>query len=218
MLSLFQKLIIGALLLLGGAMIALVVLFLRMSKSVQQLEETGQSQVSQPIGRPAVFNQATDSALTDIQASLAALLTRVETLEQPLTSKTTPNSAGSAQKTDSALRKQVLYLGSASTTNRDWTETGLELVIDTNDYPANTSVVYEAGLSIVNGEAWSRLKNKTTGAIINVSEVSHNGSTPTWKGSGSFKLHPGQNSYQVELRSTSGEVANLSGARVILSW
>jgi hypothetical protein len=105
----------------------------------------------------------------------------------------------------------------------------LLLSIDTNNLELITALqatiasllerveVFEAGLSIIGGEAWARLKNKTTGAIISVSEVFHNNSTVVWKNSGVFKLHPGNNLYVVEIKSSSDEIANLVGSRIKLS-
>ncbi|MDP4031206.1 MAG: hypothetical protein Q8P47_02870, partial [Candidatus Beckwithbacteria bacterium] len=100
---------------------------------------------------------------------------------------------------------------------RNWTETGAQVQLNSANYPAGVNAVFEAGLSIIGGEAWARLKNKTTGAIISVSEVSHNNSAVAWKGSGAFKLHSGNNLYVVEIKSSSGETANLSGSRLQLS-
>ena len=164
-----------------------------------------------------IANKDSQEEITQLQASISALLTRVETLEdQPTKLSSAP--VASTSRSTSPLRKETLYLGSANTTSRKWTDTDVEVVINSNDYPANTTVVYEAGLSIIGGEAWSRVVNKSTGAVISASEVSHNDNMLTWKNSSAFKLFPGSNRYTIELRSTSGEVANLSGARLIVSW
>jgi hypothetical protein len=151
-----------------------------------------------------------EETISSLQASISSLLARIGKLEQG----SSQNTAARPPSTPIVFQPQVVYLGSASTTKHEWTDSGIEVMLNTADYPADVSVVFEAGLSIIGGEAWARLKNKTSGAIISISEVSHNNNTVTWKSSPSFKLHPGNNTYVVQLRSTSGETAKLSGARL----
>ncbi|MBU2052174.1 hypothetical protein KKH13_03155, partial [Patescibacteria group bacterium] len=157
-----------------------------------------------------------NDALAALQATISSLLKRLEILEAD---KNIPSPAESQPEADRSVVEaqtvtkavfptQVLYLGAGSTTERNWTETGAQVQLNSANYPAGVNVVFEAGLSIIGGEVWARLKNKTTGAIISISEVSHNNSTVAWKGSGAFKLHPGNNLYVVELKSSSGETAN----------
>jgi hypothetical protein len=164
-----------------------------------------------PSTTPAV---ALEESLTSLQASLSGLLDRIENLELTTIQTTTPADSSTSLIT---FQPQTIYLGSTTSNKRDWTDSGAEVIINSADYPADVAAVFEAGLSIAGGEAWARLKNKTTGAIISITEVSHNTSTVTWKTSPSFKLHPGNYTYIVQLRSTSGETANLSGARLKIS-
>ena len=112
---------------------------------------------------------------------------------------------------------QNIYLGSATTTKTEWTETSTAIQLNSSDYPTEVKAVFEAQLSIVNGEAWARLKNKTSGAIMQVTEIYNNSNIAAWKSSPAFKLHNGTNTYVIELKSTTGEQANLSGARLKLS-
>jgi len=146
-----------------------------------------------------------------LEASMASLLSRIEALEKVPTQTT---STATSPTTAIAFQPQVVYLGSASSDKYEWTDSSVEVVINSANYPADVSVVFSAGLSIIGGEAWARLKNKTTGAIILITEVSHNNSNIIWKSSPSFKLHSGNNTYIVQLKSTSGETTNLSGARL----
>ncbi len=184
---------------------------------------------SSPIGKPqasvsivAQPQTPDNNTLSALQATVSSLLKRLEVLEveQNLASSPQPQADQApveAQAVKTVFQTQVLYLGSGSTTERDWTETGAQIWLNSASYPSGVQAVFEAGLSIMGGEAWARLKNKTTGAIISVSEVFHNSSLVTWKGSGSFKLHPGNNLYVVEIKSSSGETANLAGSRLQLS-
>jgi len=161
-----------------------------------------------------------NDALEALQASVSSLLKRLESLEAEPNPVSSPASGLQPETTQAtvkpAFQTQVLYLGSGNTTERDWTETGAQTWLSSNGYPSDVKASFEAGLSIIGGEAWARLTNKTTGAIISASEVFHNNGLVTWKGSGLFKLHSGNNLYVVEIKSTSGETANLTGSRIQL--
>ncbi|AKM79545.1 MAG: hypothetical protein UX85_C0010G0024 [Candidatus Beckwithbacteria bacterium GW2011_GWB1_47_15] len=153
-----------------------------------------------------------------LEVMLASLSARLEVLEAGGGQSGQGGPAPApATTTTVSFQPQVIYLGAASTQNRDWTETGQAVTINSGDYPADVSATFEAGLSIVGGEAWARLKNKTTGAVLSVTEVMHNNSSTTWKTSPAFKLHSGYNNYVVELKSSSGETVNLAGARIRIS-
>jgi len=154
---------------------------------------------------------SSEETITSLEASISGLLARIVKLEKA--GKTSARKAS----TSVAFQPQTLYLGSASLSKHKWTNTGVEVTINSSDYPADVSAVFEAGLSIIGGEIWARLINKTTGAVINTTEVMHNKDSIVWKSSPAFELHSGNNTYLVQLRSSSGEIANLSGARVKIS-
>jgi len=186
------------------------------SSPSQPTQTVDQSTSSNPDSNPQItVIQPTFSSLEEansvFEASMASLLARIETLEKVPTQTT---SITTSPATTIIFQPQVIYLGSASSNKREWTDSGIEAVINRANYPADISAVFEAGLSIPGGEIWARLKNKTTGAVMLITEVSHNNSNVTWKSSPSFKLHSGNNTYIVQLKSTSGEAANLSGARL----
>ena len=163
-----------------------------------------------------------EEANSALQASVSSLITRLEDLEKDDTkTTTTTTSKGSTsytpRSTTPAFQTQDIFLGSATTTSNSWVDTGQETSLYSGHYPDNVNCYFEASLSIIGGEAWARLKNKTTGVVISVTEINHNNSTVTWKNSSAFKLHPGNNNYVVQLKSTSGETANLVGARIKIS-
>ena len=181
-----------------------------------------------PIGKPDSSPILTvqlpvpdQTSVAALQATMAGLLQRLEVLEAG--QSTEPLPASSPQISPEPLvakpvfQTQVLYLGSGNTIERIWTETAAQLWLNSANYPSGVQAVFEAGLSIIGGEAWARLKNKTTGAVIFISEVSHNNNAVVWKTAPAFKLHPGNNLYVVEIKSSSGETANLAGSRIQLS-
>ncbi len=152
-----------------------------------------------------------------LQASVSSLLSRLEILETTDTKKTSSNQGSVSYtpvSTTPAFQPQDIFLGSASTTSTSWVDTSQETSIYSAHYPVNVKVYFEAGLSIIGGEAHARLKNKTTGSVVQNSHVSHNNDTVTWKYSPSFSLHQGNNIYVVQLKSTSSEKATLDGARI----
>lgn len=208
MLSRFQLFMIGALVVLTVGLVTLGVYLVNIVQTLATLQKPAFSTTARPD-----FNAVIDLAEQQ-ETSLSALLARVEDLEntqvQP-TPKITPSLMSAA------FQKQVIYLGSANSLSREWANSGVEVILDSTDYPANVVAVFEAGLSIVGGEAWARVTNKTTGAVISASEVAHGSNTTTWKSSAAFKLHAGKNIYVVQMRSTSGETANLAGARLVIS-
>ena len=164
--------------------------------------------------QPSVNTVSTETVKTELpdywQSVLDNLTSRIGNLESQ------KPEASSAVTTTTTFQPQTIYLGQAVTNQRDWTETGQQVTINSADYPTSVTATFEAGLSIVGGEAWARLKNKTTGAIMSITEVYNNSPATVWKSSPSFKLHSGNNAYVVELKSTSGETANLAGARLVI--
>lgn len=119
------------------------------------------------------------------------------------------------QTVSSSAKEYVVYLGSGSTTSREWVEIeGTKTTINTSNYPTIKNVEFQALISNDNGETKARLKNKTTGGIFHNSEVAHGSSTASWISKTGLYLHGGSNEYVVELKSTSGEMAQLDGARL----
>lgn len=119
----------------------------------------------------------------------------------------------------SQIKEQTAYIGSGSSSNTNWTDIDSATIeLNSYNYPNLKKVVFEANLSIVGGEAFARLKNKTSGQVIEISTVSHNSSTPAQKLSGPFGLTSGSNEYIVQLRSSSNEKVTLDSARLRLFY
>jgi TolA-binding protein len=221
--------IISIVLLLGLSTASVWWFFTRNSEMSQKSLPAGENAASvetAPTPSPEVAanleltaaSEATDSAserrLNQLETTVADLESELEELSQTVGQLQQNQSVSSGASAN--FNTETLYLGSGSTTNRDWTDTGQEVRIDSADYPSGVKALFEAGLSTDGGEVWARLVNQTTGAIITISEVWHNGSTTKWQQSPTFQLHPGSNIYEVQLRSSSGETARLDGARVVI--
>jgi hypothetical protein len=154
-----------------------------------------------------------NSTLEKLANNLEKLTARILKLE------TTPATGGTTiiNKTSPVnFQKQTLYLGTAETTSREWTDTSVEIKLNHFYYPEGVTATFEAAISIVGGEGFARLKNKTTGLVLYETEVNHNTGTATWKTSNKFGLRYNENTYQVQLRSSSGEKVKMEGARIII--
>ena len=203
-----------------GLLIAVYLLWNQQSQLEQSIADLKTASTTNTTANEVATNILTEEEnLSLLQASMSALSSTVNHLDEQLTDLSKQIANRSSSNNSSlfpSFTKETLYLGSASTSNREWSETGLELGINSAHYPAGVTVKLEASLSIIGGEAWVRLKNKSTGAVISLSEIFHNTNVATWKLSPSFALHSGGYTYVLEARSTSGETANISGARLII--
>lgn len=176
---------------------------------VHSLSSYAPSTLSPTIDTPS----PTPLATTDF----TQLTARITTLEKTLASlpSPTPQKSTTIYNTAQTAKEYIIYLGTGSTSNREWTEqSGTVADINLNNYPHSKSVTFEAGLSILGGDAHARLVNKTTGAVYYNTDVMHNTGTAMWKTSSPIQLPSGKSTYIVQLRSTSGEMANLIGSRL----
>ncbi|GIK83564.1 MAG: hypothetical protein BroJett025_01860 [Patescibacteria group bacterium] len=212
--STFEKTVVGVLVFIGTGLVVLFFWLFRLNTEVKQLrfgEATEVGTTTNGATNSAILTQMQEN-LDALQASSAALLERIQILED-----SEPTTKIITTSTKQTFQKQIIHIGSASTSNTEWTNTGVEVTLNSADYPSDVNASFEVGLSIIGGEAWARLINKTTGAILSVTEVSAGSSTTTWKTSPQFKLHGGLNMYELQVRSSSSEVANASSARIILT-
>lgn len=198
--------------LLTGGLLALAYFQVQ---SFNQLEKQLTS-INPPTPIPSNTTPPIATKSSTIQANLNSLTERLDRLEGLPTPTAPPANINARTSNPAPFQKQVLTFGSATTTKQAWTPTGLEMTINSADYPNSVMAHFEAGLNCSGCLAWARLTNKTTGAVINLSEVSHDTNTVTWKRSSGFKLHPGNHNYVVELRSSSGEAVYLSSSRLVL--
>ncbi len=208
-------------LIIAGLTVVAILLWLKVDRTEQLIVKNAQETVA--VDNSEDLAQSKDfisiSEQDQLEASISALAARLEQVEKnqkTIQNQIATSASAQSKSTIPAFTKETLFLGSASTNNREWSETGLEIGINSAHYPAGVTVKLEASLSIIGGEAWVRMKNKSTGAIISLSEISHNTNAATWKLSPSFALHNGGHTYVLEARSTSGETANISGARLII--
>lgn len=157
------------------------------------------------------------SQLTQLNQTLNSFDSRLDTLETDV-ENIQQNPSAPSSSSISGAKEYDLFIGTGSSNNLNWTTVdSTEITIDTTKYPTIKSAKFEAGLSIIGGEARARLLNKTTLEVIPISEVMHNTSTTTWKTSSSFAIPSGTHTFQVQLRSSSGERAYLGGSRLKLS-
>jgi hypothetical protein len=151
--------------------------------------------------------------LSGLEASVSALQSTVNQLQNNKNSKIATKL--STTKTSSTPTQTSLFLGSGQTDNRDWiTLTSAAADVDLASYLQIKEVRFEAGLGIIGGEAHARLIDLTTGQPIYTSEIYGNIDPGQWVSSPPLNLPAAKHNYAVQLRSSSGEMANLIGARL----
>jgi hypothetical protein len=158
---------------------------------------------------PASLEVISES-ITDLRKVLIDVTRRLDQVETKLKQGTTQTS-----KTNSIAREYTIFLGSGNTNNRDWTVIpGAGVTLDISKYKNVRSVRFEAGLSIISGEAHARLYEQTGPTTFYSTEVYNNTSAGEWETSTPVTLPPGERYYTVQLRSSNGEMANLIGSRI----
>lgn len=136
-------------------------------------------------------------ATSSLKLPLASPVGIVQTLSQP--------------------REFFISFGSGSTRAGDWEDiTGLAVDVDSGKYGKIKTVVFEAAVSIPNGNqgVYVRLFNLTDNHPVWFSEVYHEGGTPKLLTSASITLDSGNKLYQVQMKTTLKDLVNLNQARI----
>ncbi|MEO8582012.1 MAG: hypothetical protein ABI425_05580 [Patescibacteria group bacterium] len=156
-----------------------------------------------------------DTRVTDLETTQNGLTGRVEELEKSVTSvKPFPTRATVQSSSSKTQKEYTIYLGEGSTVSRDWTTVqSTTISLDSKKYPGMSAVYFESALSIIGGEAKAQLIDAESGGLISSSALINNTQTATWK-SQKVTLETGTHIYVVQLKSSSGELATLSGARL----
>lgn len=117
----------------------------------------------------------------------------------------------------SQVKEFFVTLGSGSSRANDWEDTtGLATYIDSTKYGRIKNVAFEATVYIPNGNqgVYVRLFNATDKHPVWFSEVYHEGGAPKLLISQPITLDPGNKLYQVQMKTTLKDLANLNQARV----
>lgn len=150
-------------------------------------------------------SECSSSCLSQIYEATASL--KLPTPVPQKTEKTAPSS----------VKEFYIPLGSGSTTSKDWVElTGVESVVDMDNYPGVKLVIFEASMRIptANGRVYAKLYNVTDKHDVWYSEVYAEGSSGYRAESGNIILSPGRKLYRVMMKSTMGYEAILDSARI----
>jgi len=176
------------------------------------LAPLGSNGEAQPTSTEVTTNQ-----LSVLQQQLNDLSNRLTQVEKKVGLQNSQTQQSSSKSSTSTVKEYIVFLGSGQTSNRDWTDiSSAATTVNTSNYGQLKAVDFEAALSIIGGEAHARLKNQTTDQPIFQTEVFNNTSSADWITSSQFMLTSGSNGYVVQLRSSSGEMAILNGARIHL--
>lgn len=129
----------------------------------------------------------------------------------------TPITQTKVTQVGSQVKEFSISFGSGSTRANDWEDiTGLSTYIDSAKYGKIKTVVFEAAVFIPNGNqgVYVRLFNATDKHPVWFSEVYHEGGAPKLLISQPITLDPGNKLYQVQMKTTLKDLANLNQARV----
>ena len=197
--------------------------FTHFNNEIARLEKGIKTLTSSPIQTQTPVEVSSSSGTTKAQASTPTsesnqdYNSRISALEQDIEDlkKQTEDSEETTSTQSQDVKEFFVYLGSGNASSTEWTDIpGAVVTIDSSQYHNIKEVHFEAGLAISSGNAYARLVNKDSGSVIWGTEVTHNTSTPTWKSSSNISLQSGKATYMVQLRSSSGEYINMSGARI----
>ncbi len=136
------------------------------------------------------------------------------TTTNTVTVPATPTSNGNGT---GKVREVFLPIGGGNTDNRDWTNmTGAQIMFDPRKFGQIVSVRFEAAGYIIGGEVHARLIDVTNNVIYYNTELVFNQSSADWERSSSFTIPNSPVTYQVQLRSSSGEMAYLQDSRLVI--
>lgn len=170
-------------------------------------------------------NTSLDPRLSSVETKQQQLIKDVGKLDdrvdelsnsQPVVSQSSGNTGvgGGNLQSSQQQTEYTLYIGSGSTNKRDWTTIdAASITIDTHNYQNIKAVYFESGLSVIGGEVYARLINTGSDLPNYSSALKHNNQTATWK-TAQINLDDGNHTYAVQLRTSSGETAQLTGARI----
>ena len=114
-----------------------------------------------------------------------------------------------------SIREYFIPLGSGNTSNTEWADVpSAQATINSDRYGEIVSIYFEASLSAINGTIEARILDKTSSEVITESNISHNTSEYVWRSSKPFSVGPGGKTYIVQMKSSTGEVVEMSQARL----
>lgn len=164
-----------------------------------------------------VVSEETNELVDQALISISGIDKRVERLELATQSAVTKQAANVTApiSNKSGVNEYFVPLGFGQTSQTEWIDlNGTAVFVSPNNYQNIKEVLFEGGMSIVGGEVYARVKNKTTGAVIDISQISNNTQASKTVVSAPFQLHPGNNEYIVQIRTSSGETGSIEGARI----
>lgn len=118
---------------------------------------------------------------------------------------------------ESTVREITVSLGNGQTNSKEWTDiAGMNAYINTANYSAISSVRFEAVIRIpdASGYVHARLYNVTDKHPVWNSEVVSETDQSILKQSGPIQLDTGEKLYQVQMKSTIGDLTIIDSGRV----
>lgn len=167
---------------------------------------------------PSVDNNNLSEKLATLESKYIELNDSYQMILASLSALKMTNKTSQA-KTVTKTQSGVIYIplgGGVSTVNQNWSYPGVaEAYFNLVDYPNAKKITWEGFFRITNsnGEANARLYDATNQVVIANSEIKVSSATYSLKSSAPLTLLKGNNLYQVQLRSTSGNEAFMENCR-----
>lgn len=215
----WRIIILGWLALLSLGIVGLIWLYSNVLPGILVNEKTFASPtptLNADTNEPPAAESSVQSQLDDLSTRLAALELQATAAGKNTTTTVVKNTT-ITQPTSGKITETFLPIGGGSTDNRDWTTlTGAQIMFDPKKFGQIVSVRFEAAGYTIGGEVHARLIDITNNTIYYSTELMFNTNNPTWSRTAKFSIPTSPTTFQVQLRSTSGETANLQDSRLVI--
>lgn len=178
--------------------------------------ESAQNIKNEITQKPQEIQAMVDEA---VKKAIANIKPKTTIIEKVTKQEATAAPASTAATATPGVGETYVPLGSSGQTSSQTytTITTLSATIDSSKYPANAKATLTANMSLkdANGTGYARLVAGTDkNEIIFGSEMSTTAQTLTPVTSGSFVLHPGNQTYYVQLYSLTGYQVTIESPRI----
>ncbi|MEK7525888.1 MAG: hypothetical protein AAB546_00215 [Patescibacteria group bacterium] len=190
----------------------------RVDQRLKEIYSLEVNKTEQQIVIPSITKQQLQTAISQAIATLSA-----NPKTTPLAPVATAKPSTSVSTT-SGSKTSYIPMGSVwSTQSTDWVDVeDSDVYIDlANDFSSTAYVTLETNLKVANanGQAFVRLKDVTSGIIVNGSELSTtNNADYTRVSSPKLNLWSGKNLYRIQIKSLNSSLVTYSGGKLKLVY
>ncbi|MFC1653289.1 hypothetical protein ACFL1M_00385 [Patescibacteria group bacterium] len=156
------------------------------------------------LGDEVLVNKAAAEAVKSLKPELEARNTTPE-----------PSPIEDVLGAQDGIREYFVPMGSGSTSKREWADvSSAQATVNSDRYGEIVSVYFEASIKSINGKVEARILDRTSSEVIHNSNISSDSTSFEWKFSKPFELGKGGKTYMVQMKSSTGELAEMNQARL----